>query len=53
MNDEISSLSVSLDMMKQRTEDAIKVHAESLKKNVQGSPKVFDPAVSTLEVMLW
>ena len=34
--------------MKQRAEDAIKVHAESLKKNVQGSPKVFDPAVSIL-----
>ncbi len=45
VNDEISTLSASLDMLKQRAEDTIKVHAESQKKDLEGSPRVFDPAV--------
>ena len=46
--DEMSSLAMSLDMLKQRTEDAIKVHESSQKRNLDGYPKVFDPAVNDL-----
>ena len=48
VGDEISSLSASLDMLKERAEDTIKVHAESQKKDSEGSPRLFDPAVSYL-----
>ena len=48
--DELTSLGVALDMVKDRTEDSIKVHESSLKRNMEGYSKVFDPAVSSLVV---
>ena len=44
--DELTSLGVALDMVKDQAEDTIKIHESSLKRNMEGFPKVFDPAVS-------